>query len=142
MATKQEEFWKRDNFAVITDGTKPALKWAIDELRKRDKNIYVVDLSEKPASGSLTSISDLPDKVENVIIGITTTEPARIIEELAAKGITDFWVHWKTDTCDVEHLTYDPELDIITGRCPMMYLGKSMSIHGFHRIIARSLGKY
>ncbi|MDW7733490.1 MAG: hypothetical protein SCH66_13815 [Methanolobus sp.] len=142
MATKQEEYWEKDNFVVITDGTKPAMKWTIDELRKRKKAVHVVDLSEKPASGSLTSISEIPDSTGNVIMGVTNTEPARIIEKLAARGITNFWVHWKTDTCDVEHLTYDPELDIITGKCPMMYLGKTMSIHGFHRVIARSLGKY
>ena len=142
MATKQEEYWERDNFAVITDGTKPAMKWTIDELRKRKKTVHVVDLSEKPASDSLTNISQIPENTENVVIGVTKTEPARIIEKLAARGIRNFWVHWGTDTCDVEHLTYDPELDIITGRCPMMYLGKTMSIHGFHRVIARSLGKY
>jgi len=142
MVTKQEEFWEKDNFAVITDGTKPALKWTIDELRKRGKKIHVVDLSDKPAPDTLSDIAHVPKDTRNVIIGVTKTEPARIIEQLASRGITHFWVHWKTDTCDVEHLTGDPKLEIITGRCSMMYLGKGASIHGFHRFIARSLGKY
>ncbi|WP_406657193.1 hypothetical protein V7O62_01195 [Methanolobus sp. ZRKC2] len=142
MATRQEEYWGRDNFVVITDGTKPAMKWTIDELRKRKKTVHAVDLSEKPDSDSLTDISEIPENTENVIIGVTTTEPARIIEKLAERDITNFWVHWSTDTCDVEHLTYKPELNIITGRCPMMYLGNTMSMHGFHRVIARTMGKY
>lgn len=142
MVAKQEEFWERDNFLVITDGTKPAIKWTIDELRKRSKAISVLDLSDKPMEGSVSDIDSVPDTVKNVIIGITRTEPARVIEKLAEKGIVDFWVHWKTDTCDVNHLEYDPKLSIITGRCPMLYLGSGASIHGFHRLIAKTLGKY
>ena len=142
MVTKQEEFWERDNFLVITDGTKPAIKWTIGELKNRGKTVNVLDLSEKPIEGSIKDMSSVPDTVENVIIGITKSEPARIIEKLAERGIVDFWVHWKTETCDVDHLEYDPKLRIITGRCPMMYLGNSASIHGFHRLVAKTLGKY
>ncbi|MEZ5333838.1 MAG: hypothetical protein R2741_00625 [Methanolobus sp.] len=142
MVTKQEEFWERDNFLVITDGTKPAMKWTIDELKKRGKKVIVLDYSDKPLGKSVQDISEVPDSVKNAIIGITKREPARIIEKLAEKGIIDFWVHWKTDTCDVNHLEYDPNLRIITGRCPMMYIGSSASIHGFHRLIEKTLGKY
>jgi hypothetical protein len=142
MVTKQEEYWEKDNFVVVTDGTKPAMKWTIDELNKRGKNVHVVDLSGKPAVSAATDLDSVPKETENAIVGLTKTEPARIIEKLASMGITNFWVHWKTDTCDVEHLTGDPKLSIIIGRCPMMYLGKGASMHGFHRFIARSMGKY
>ncbi|WP_340818668.1 hypothetical protein [Methanolobus sp. WCC4] len=142
MVTKQEEFWERDNFLVITDGTKPAIKWTIAELKKRGKIVSVLDLSEKPMEGSVKDIGSVPVTVKNVIIGITKSEPARLIEKLAERGIVDFWVHWKTDTCDVDHLEYDPNLNIITGRCSMMYLGSGTSIHGFHRLVAKTLGKY
>ncbi|SDG24492.1 hypothetical protein SAMN04488589_2486 [Methanolobus vulcani] len=142
MVTKQEEFWKRDNFLVITDGTKPAIKWTIDELRKKGKSVCVLDYSDKPLEGSVQDTSEVPESVENAIIGITKREPARIIEKLAEKGIVNFWVHWRTDTCDVNHLEYKQDLKIITGRCPMMYLGSSGSIHGFHRFVSKALGKY
>jgi predicted CoA-binding protein len=142
MVTKQEKFWERDNFLVITDGTKPAIKWTIDELKKRGRAVTVLDYSDKPVEGSIQNISEVPDGVRNVVIGITKREPARVIEKLAEKGIIDFWVHWKTDTCDVNHLEYDPNLRIITGRCPMMYLGNGASIHGFHRLMAKTLGKF
>ncbi|WP_406662098.1 hypothetical protein V7O66_05795 [Methanolobus sp. ZRKC3] len=142
MSSKQEDFWDRKNFVVVSDGTKPAMKWTINELRKRGKNLLVVDLSDKPDEESINDISDIPNKAENVVIGVTKSEPAEIIQKLKSKGITSYWVHMGTDTCDVEHLTYDPELDIITKRCPMMYLGKDASIHGIHRFVSRILGKY
>lgn len=142
MVTRQQEFWERDNFLVITDGTKPAIKWTIEELIKRGKSVSVLDYSDKPLDGSVRNISEVSGSVENVVIGITKSEPARVIEKLAQRGITDFWVHRKTGTCDVNHLEYDPNLRIINGRCPMMYLGSSASIHGFHRLVAKTSGKY
>nr|WP_321498764.1 hypothetical protein [uncultured Methanolobus sp.] len=142
MVTKQEEFWNRDNYLIITDGTKPAIKWTIDELKKRGKTVSVLDYSAKPLEGSVQDISEVSDNVENVIIGVTKREPARLIEKLAEKGVVDFWVHWRTDTCDVNHLEYKRNLKIITGRCPMMYLGSSGTIHGFHRFVSKTLGKY
>ncbi|WP_407356064.1 hypothetical protein [Methanolobus sp. WCC5] len=142
MAMKQEEFWERDNFLIVTDGSKPAIKWTIDELRKRGKTVHVLDYSEKPAEGSIQEIVSVPAGVRNVVMGITKKEPAVVIRELAERGISDYWVHWKTDTCDVRHLEYEPGLKIMTGRCPMMYLGSNASIHGFHRLVAKMLGKY
>ncbi len=142
MVTKQEKFWERDNYLVVTDGTKPAIKWTIAELKKRGKTLTVLDYSDKPLEDSIQDISAVPDSTENVVIGVTKREPARIIEKMAERGTSDFWVHWKTDTCDVNHLEYEPGLNIITGRCPMMYLGSSASIHGFHRFVAMALGKY
>jgi hypothetical protein len=142
MVTRQEEFWERNNFLVITDGTKPAIKWTIDELKKRGRSVTVLDYSDKPTEGSVQDLSEIPDSVKNVVIGITKREPAREIEKLAERGIVNFWVHWKTDTCDVNHLEYHPSLKLITGRCPMLYLGSGASIHGFHRLVAKTLGKY
>ncbi len=142
MSSKQEDFWERKNFVVISDGTKPAMKWTINELRKRGKNLLVVNLSDKPDPDAISDISEIPNNADNVVIGVTKSEPALIIQELKVKGIKNYWVHMGTDTCDVEHLTYDPELDIITKRCPMMYLGKDTSMHGIHRLIARIIGKY
>jgi hypothetical protein len=33
-------------------------------------------------------------------------------------------------------------MHLITGRCPMMYLGHGVSIHTMHREIAKLIGKY
>ncbi|HLB72089.1 MAG: hypothetical protein OIN88_13035 [Candidatus Methanoperedens sp.] len=42
---EQESFWNAQSFAVITDSTKPAMKWTVDELTKKGKKVYVVDMS-------------------------------------------------------------------------------------------------
>jgi hypothetical protein len=48
-----EKFWDAQTFAIITDRTKPAMKWEVSKLKKRGKKIYLVDLSEKLDPDSL-----------------------------------------------------------------------------------------
>ena len=52
------------------------------------------------------------------------------------------WIHWNTDTSKVKEMLDDSAVEYITGRCPMMYLGSGLSIHGVHREVAKLMGKY
>jgi len=69
MPTEQESFWDADSYVVITDRTKPAMKWTIQELKRSGKNVYTIDLSEKPEEGALRNVSELPDGIQRAVIG-------------------------------------------------------------------------
>ena len=134
------EFWNADEYVVVTDKTKPAPGWAAEELSKAGKKVYLVDLSNRPDIESLKSVSEVPDGVTHAVLSVTLFEPADIMKELINKGMTNIWVHWRTDTPAVRELCR--QYNCFTGRCPMMYLGNSLSIHGVHRLIAKITGKY
>lgn len=137
-----EKFWDAQTFAIITDRTKPAMKWAVSELKKRGKKIYLVDLSEKPDPDSLIGVDALPSDIDRVVIGITKTDPGDIIPLLKKKGVKKIWLHWNTDTEKAVDTCQKLGLKCMTGHCPMMYLGSGLSIHGIHRRIAKMTGKY
>jgi hypothetical protein len=139
---EQESFWNAGSFTVITDKTKPAMKWTIDELTKRGKKVYVVDMSGKPEMGALQDISELPPGVDCAVIGVTKLNPAHVMEGLEKKGINKFWIHWMTQTPEVEKRSNKSQIHCITGRCPMMYIGHGINIHTIHRGIAKLMGKY
>lgn len=140
MSNNRETFWDHACFAVITDNTKPAMKWTIEELKKSGKNVHVVDLSDNPGSGTIQDPASLPGEVDCAVIGITKNEPADLIDILSGKGIKNIWIHWNTDTPGAREKCRD--LDCITGRCPMMYLGHGLSIHTLHREIAKLTKNY
>lgn len=141
--TEQESFWDNESFVVVTDRTKPAMKWTIQELEKRGKRVYTVDLSDRAEKGSISRLSDLSSNIDCAIIGITRTDPADAIEEIKKMGIKKFWIHWRTDTDAARKKCQEPEIQCITGRCPMMYLaGQGLSMHSIHRTVAKILGKY
>ena len=93
--SERESFWDAKTYAVITDHTKPAIKWAISELKNRGKNVYVIDLSDKPEPGSLRNVSELPAGLDRAVLGVTKTDPGDLIPALKEKGITKIWLHWK-----------------------------------------------
>jgi predicted CoA-binding protein len=140
--SEQESFWNAGSFAVITDKTKPAMKWTIDELTKRGKKVYVVDMSGKTDKETFHDISEIPPIVDCAVIGVTRTNPADAMEGLEKKGINKFWIHWMTQTPEVKMRREGSEIQCITGRCPMMYLGHGLNIHTLHRGIAKLMGSY
>ncbi|MDQ1276181.1 MAG: hypothetical protein QG610_1756 [Euryarchaeota archaeon] len=141
-ASDWENFWNANTFAVITDNTKPAMKWAASELKKQGKKVYVIDLSDKPAPGSLKNVSELPGSLDRAIVGITKSEPGDLIPALKEKGAKKVWIHWKTETEKALSACEEENLEYLAGRCPMMYLGSGLSIHGLHRTIAKMTGDY
>lgn len=141
-ATDWENFWNANVFAVITDNTKPAMKWTASELKKRGKKVYLVDISDKPASESLKTVSELPEGIDRAIIGITKSEPGELIPILKEKGTKKVWIHWKTETEKALGACRNENLEYLAGRCPMMYLGSGLSIHGLHRAVAKMTGNY
>ena len=138
----RENFWDAQTFAVITDRTKPAMEWTVSELKNRDKEVYIADLSEKPDPDSLKDIAELPSGLDRVIIGITKTEPGDIIPLLAEKNVKNIWLHFNTDTEKVVDTCQKLGLKCMTGYCSMMYLGSGLSMHGIHRGVAKIMGKY
>ncbi|WP_321417476.1 hypothetical protein [uncultured Methanomethylovorans sp.] len=142
MTSGTESFWEGKNYLVVTDRSKPAIKLTIDELKKRGMSVKVMDIKGMDTDKINANPEALSFPVEKVVIGITAVEPADIIRYLMDKGCKDMWVHWRTDTEQVRALVSDARGNIMIGRCPMLYLGSGLSIHGMHRMIARSLGKY
>lgn len=139
---EQESFWDSESFVIVTDRTKPAMKLTIEELISRGKRVYVIDLSEKPDMGTLKSISDLPSGVDSAVLGLTKTNPADAIKDLAKKGIRKYWMHWRTQTPEAKKLCAELQALCITGRCPMMYLSRGFNIHAVHRGAAKLFGRY
>ncbi len=138
----REKFWDAQTFAIITDRTKPAMKWTASELKNRGRKVYLVDLSEKPDPDSLKDVSSIPSGIDRAVIGITKTEPGDLIPRLREKGANKIWLHWTTETENALEACRKLNLECMTGHCPMMYLGGGLSIHGMHRMIAKMTGKY
>jgi predicted CoA-binding protein len=99
-------------------------------------------MSGKPDKQALQSVSQLPSDIDCAVIGVTKRNPADVMEDLEKKGIKKFWIHWRTETPEVKKRCGESQIQCITGRCPMMYLGHGINIHTMHRGIAKLMGKY
>ena len=139
---EQESFWENSSFAIVTDKTKPAMKLTIDELARRGKRVYVVDLSDSPDKEMIQSISDLPQDIDCAVIGLKKENTENAIVELNKKGIKKCWIHWRTETVQAKKKCSELQMQCIFGKCPMMYLSHGFNIHTMHGSLAKLLGKY
>jgi len=139
---EHESFWDNNSFAIVTDKTKPAMKLTIDELARRGKRVYVVDLSDSPDKEMMNSISDLPSDIDCAVIGLKKENTENAIVELKKKGIKKCWIHWRTETVPAKEKCRELQMQCIFGKCPMMYLSRGFNIHTMHGSLAKLLGKY
>jgi predicted CoA-binding protein len=138
----QESFWENNSFAIVTDNTKPAMKLTIDELARRGKRVYVVDLSDSPGKGVMNSISDLSSEIDCAVIGLKKENTENAIVELGKKGIKKCWIHWRTQTPQAKQKCIEYQMQCIFGKCPMMYLSRGLNIHTMHGSLLKLMGKY
>jgi predicted CoA-binding protein len=76
------------------------------------------------------------------VIGVTKTDPADAVMGLGKKGVRKIWLHWRTETPEAKKICSESQIQCITGKCPMMYLGHGLNMHTMHRSIAKLLGQY
>ena len=118
------------------------MKLTIDELARRGKRVYVVDLSDNPDKEMMLRISDLPLYVDCAIVGVKKENTENAIVELSLKGIKKCWIHWRTQTVPAKQKCKELQMQCISGKCPMMYLSRGLNIHTMHGSLAKLLGKY
>ncbi len=118
------------------------MKLTIDELTRRGKRVYVVDLSDSPEKETMRLISDLPSYIDCAIIGLKKENTENTIVELNKKGIKKCWIHWRTETDQSKQKCRELQMQCIFGKCPMMYLSHGLNIHTMHGSLAKLLGKY
>jgi len=138
----QESFWEAECFAVITDGTRPAMSLTAEALTSRGKRVYIVDLSDQPEKTALRSVSQIPEGVDRAVIGVSRVDPAGVLDDLQEKGIGKIWLHWRMDTKGAKEKCTEYQMQCVADRCPMMYLSQGLNMHTIHQRVAKLLGKY
>ncbi len=137
-----EDFWKYNSYLVVTDNTKPAMKWTIEELNKRGKKVFKIDLSAASLPEKRALIENIPPAVDAGISGVTTIETSLIVDSFLRHGINRIWIHWRTEDSGSVKKCMDSGATCIVNKCPVMYLSKGVNIHTIHRGLAKIIGKY
>jgi hypothetical protein len=68
--------------------------------------------------------------------------PPGWVRRAAEAGIRDVWIHQARETPEALEVAASHRLNVLTGRCAMMYLAPTLSYHAIHRLLTRLAGKY
>lgn len=113
-------------------------------LTKRGLTILPVhpELVEFEGTKCYNRISDLPAQTDGLIICTAPDAAMKLIQEAITHGIRQIWLQQGAENTELLSAFSESDINLITGKCILMYAEPVNSFHKFHRGLARLFGKY
>lgn len=145
MPSNHELFWHRDRFAVVGHSATrgfPLLTYR--GLKGLGKKAFPVDASATAIDGdaAFKDLASIPDGVEAVVLEVPQDETLGWVEQAAALGVKDVWVHMTRESPEAIALAEERGINLRTGTCAVMYVTPGFSYHAIHRGLRKLSGKY
>jgi len=140
-----EDFINRKNIAVV-GVSRNASKFgnlAYKELKERGYQVYAVNPALKEFQGEpcYPDLSALQGKVDGVLLTVHPDQGLAVLEEASRVGIKNIWVQQQADSPALLESGRQLGLNLISGKCILMYAPPVRSFHKFHRVINQVFGK-
>jgi len=110
---------------------------AMKVMVEKGQTVFPVNPSEETIAGvkSFKSISDLPNEVEAAFIILRKERVIALAREAAAKGVKFIWIHEKCTPQEIDSITREYDVKIISGECFFMWAEPVKGVHKFHRFL-------
>jgi predicted CoA-binding protein len=147
MNTQIQEFISGKKIAVVgASRTNDKYKFgnmAALELKRRGYQVYLVHPQAASINGQATypSLSALKGQVDGVLVSLPAAKGADILREAAAQGLRNVWVQLGGESPELIKLGEELKLNLVTGKCILMYALPVRSFHMIHRFVARLGGQ-
>jgi len=146
---KIEQFLKLQSIAVtgVSSGTPDAANAVFRKFRDSNYKVFPVNPTTDFVEGvtCFSSISEMPEKPEGVIIASPPASAMSIIEECLELGIKYVWFHSSINqgSLDVEAARFaeDKGMAVISTGCPLMYVSPVDFGHKCMKWVLRLTGK-
>lgn len=106
-------------------------------------NIWYVNPNFKTTNAALnqvSSISELPENVNHVIILTNKSQTEKVMQQTVEKGIKNVWIQQQSETSKALELGRNNGINMIHHQCIFMFTQPS-GIHKFHRQIKHFFGR-
>ena len=114
------------------------------ELTAKGYEVYPVNpqMDEFQGKKCFHSLAELPKDVKSLVINTKSDTTLKLIQEAKENGIKNIWLQQGSAHSKSLKTLEDPELNIVSRECILMYAGEVKGIHGFHRWLKKSFGTF
>ena len=114
------------------------------ELKKKGYSVYPVNphLEEYDGIKCYHSVKDLPKEVTGIVINTKNDTTAKLIKDVKIKGIKHVWLQQGCASKSTLRQIETNDTNFIAKECILMFAGRVTGIHGFHRWLKKSFGKF
>jgi uncharacterized protein len=146
MDTNIQEFIQGKRFALV-GASRSGKKFGNDiytELKERGYEVTIVHPETQDIGGEFCSpnLKALEGKVDGVIICVSPQKASAVIREAVEAGIRRIWLQMGAQSAETETLARELGVQVVTGKCILMYAQPVRSVHGWHRTFAKIFGQY
>ncbi len=140
-----EEFITSKSIAVVgvSRNGKKFGNSVLTELSKRGYEVFAVHPEAKEIAGTkcYPGLIALRGKVEAVVICISPGGVADVLREAAAIGLRNVWLQQGAESRGAVALANELKLNLVAGRCILMYAPPVEGFHAWHRAFYRLFAK-
>ena len=113
------------------------------ELKRRGYEVYLVHPQAETINGQATypNLGALKGQVDGVLVSIPAVKAAEVLREAAAAGLRNVWLQRGAESPELIKLGEELDLNLITGKCILMYAQPVRGFHVIHRFVASLSGQ-
>lgn len=140
-----ETFLKAKNIAVVGVSRKKNKFGNViyKELKKKGINTFGVNPNLENIEGDkcYDNLKVLQGKINAVVNVVSPTQTLGVVKEANEIGVKNFWMQQGSESKEAIKFCIDNGINVIHNQCILMFAEPVKSIHGFHRLIWKVLGK-
>jgi uncharacterized protein len=113
------------------------------ELKGRGYQVFAVNAVAQQIDGEpcYPNITALKDKVDGVVVCVPSMQARSVLQEAAEIGLKNVWLQQGAETPELVKLGQDLGLNMVSGKCILMYAQPVGSFHAWHRAFASLFGQ-
>ena len=117
---------------------------AYKELKQRGYQVYLVHPEAEEIEGETCyhSLEAVKDKVDGVFVSVPPAKGVQVLQQASQAGLKNIWIQQQGDSPEMLAVGKDLGLNMVHGKCILMYAEPVASFHSFHRFFVRLTGKY
>lgn len=146
MKTEIEQFVKSKRFAVVGVSRDPKKfgNTIYKELKSRGYEVYGVHPSAEEIAGEkcYPNLSALRGRVEAAILCTKPANVESVLEDAAEAGVKNVWLQQGAESQAAVDTGKSLGINIVAGKCILMYAESVQSFHAFHRFFVKLFGRY
>lgn len=146
MKSEVEEFIKSGRFAIVgvSRDQKKFGNTIYRELKSRGYEVYGVNPSVREINGEMCypNVGALRGKVDAAVVCTKPGNVEPVLHDAANAGIRQVWLQQGAGSRHAVEVGKGLGLNVVDGKCILMYAGPVNSVHSFHRFFVRLFGRY
>jgi len=116
---------------------------AYKELKARGYSLYAIHPQAQEIEGvpCYPNLAALPGQVDGVLVSVPPQKAKAVLQEVAAAGIKNVWLQQGSESGEVLAQAKQLGLNVVSGKCILMYAPPVRGAHGLHRFVMKLIGQ-